>query len=77
MDATMNSFTLRAEQAEAEIENLIREIKNLENVEVGGAASDDQPVPEELDKLHILNSKLKYRLGILKRATEAELSKAH
>ena len=68
--AGLEGFVRRAEKAEKEIENLKVEIKELQKGQVNN--DDCEKVPEELEKLRIENSKLKYRIGILKRATESE-----
>ena len=70
--AGLEDFVHRAEKAEKEIENLKIEIKlALENGQSPSPINDEK-VPEELERLRIENSKLKYRIGILKRATESE-----
>ena len=71
--AGLEGFVRRAEKAEKEIENLKVEIKALQKGQSSSTANDDgEKVPEELEKLRIENSKLKYQIGILKRATESE-----
>jgi len=62
----LESFVARAAVAEKEIEKLMLEVEALKATNV----DYDEKVPEDLEKLRIENSKLKYRLGILKRATE-------
>ena len=64
----LESFVARAAVAEKEIEKLMLEVEALKATNV----DYDEKVPEDLEKLRIDNSKLKYRLGILKRATEAQ-----
>jgi regulator of replication initiation timing len=64
----LESFVARAAVAEKEIEKLMLEVEALKATNV----DYDEKVPEDLEKLRIENSKLKYRLGILKRATEAQ-----
>ena len=66
-------FVVRAEEAEREIEKLKLELDALSSGSGSfTAAGDDEKVPEELEKLRVENSKRKYRIGILRRATEAE-----
>jgi len=65
----LEAFVFRAEKAEKEIEALTREIQNLKS---GTGNEEDDKLPEDLVKLRTENSKLKYRLGILMRATEAQ-----
>lgn len=68
-------FVARADEAEREIEKLRLELEALTSgsgVGIPTTDADDEKIPEELQKLRVENSKLKYRLGILKRATEAE-----
>ena len=62
----LNQYVQRADKAEKEIEELTKTIKTLlaEKPKIA-----DQEVPEELEKLRVENNKLKYRLGILQRAT--------
>jgi regulator of replication initiation timing len=62
----LESFVARAAVAEKEIEKLMLEVEALKATNV----DYDEKVPEDLEKLRIENSKLKYRLGILKRTTE-------
>jgi len=68
----LKQYVQRADEAEKEIEELTKTIKTLlaEKPKV-----DDQEVPEELEKLRVENTKLKYRLGILQRATAEIQSK--
>ena len=74
----LEKFVSRADKAEKEVEELIRELESLEP-QVAAAAKrtgkkeeEEEEVPEELAKLRTENTKLKYRLGILQRATEKE-----
>jgi hypothetical protein len=75
--ASLDSYVLQAEKAEREIENLVVQLKNIKNEIPSNIVADDEAnVPEELEKLRIENVKLKYRLGILQRATENETKKS-
>ena len=72
----IEDFVSRAEKAEKEIEVLKQELDQLLS------SSNDKIVPqnqgsssEELEKLRTENSKLKYRVGILQRATAAAAQK--
>ena len=70
---SLESYVLRAEKAEKEIENLVVQLKNIEKGNPPNNVTEDEAnVPEELEKLRMENVKLKYRLGILQRATENE-----
>ena len=76
--ADLETFVSRADAAEKEVEKLIRELESLEPKIAEAAAvrgGDEGEIPEELLKLRSENVKLKYRLGILQRATDAELAK--
>jgi regulator of replication initiation timing len=68
----MQEFERRAEVAERELEELSAEISALKS---GAFAADEELAPEELVRLRLENSKLKYRIGILRRAAEAEAEK--
>lgn len=68
--ASIESFITRAEVAEAEIQNLLKELNELENS--GGNPQSS----EELEKLRVENTKLKYRLEILQNAAKAEEMKS-
>ena len=68
----VEQYTKRADYAEKEIENLTKTIKTLL---VENPTSEFQEVPEELEKLRSENTKLKYQLGILQRATAEVESK--
>ena len=68
----VEQYTKRADYAEKEIENLTKTIKTLL---VENPTSECQEVPEELEKLRSENTKLKYQLGILQRATAEVESK--
>jgi hypothetical protein len=70
--AGLEDFVHRAEKTEKEIENLKIEIKLVLKNGQSPPPINDEKVPEELERLRIENSKLKYRIGILKRATESE-----
>lgn len=69
----VENYVRRAENAEKELEKLFAEIALLEKSSIDGAVG--QKVPEELEKLQIENTKLKYRLGVLQRAVQAEEQK--
>ncbi len=73
MASELDDFVRRAEVAEVEVEKLLREMDRLEPQLK--KADKEEEVPEELVKLRTENAKLKYRLGILERATEEELNK--
>lgn len=60
----------RADKAEKEIEKLALDLQTLQQEKPDLSTGD---VPEELEKLMVENFKLKYRLAILKRATEEHL----
>ena len=80
MSSNIQSFVLRAEKAEKEIELLTSQIRELENgtftqIEDGKVPEDLEKVPEEFEKLRTENFKLKYRIGILQRATELQAKK--
>ena len=68
----VEQYVKRADYAEKEIENLTKTIKTLLVV---NPTSECQEVPEELEKLRSENTKLKYQLGILQRATAEVESK--
>ena len=68
----VEQYVKRADYAEKEIENLTETIKTLL---VENPTSECQEVPEELEKLRSENTKLKYQLGILQRATAEVESK--
>ena len=77
--ANIDKFVARAEKAEKEIEKLALELESLKKNSVGqggsgdgGGGENEEDVPEELKKLRQENSRLKYRLNILKRAVEKE-----
>ena len=63
--SAFESFVARAEQEGKEIEVLTKEIENIKS-----EIRNDDKLPEDLVKLRTENSKLKYRLRILMRATE-------
>ncbi len=80
--SNLDDFVRRAEAAEEEVEDLLKELEELEpqvkaaaERRKGGGGAEAEEVPEELAKLRTENSKLKYRLGILQRATERELAR--
>ena len=64
----LNKYVQRADQAEEEIEKLSKELKELLSANPNPNSSAE--VPEELEQLRKENTKLKYRIGILQRATE-------
>ena len=66
MPCTLEQLTQRAAVAEAEIMALVAELEGLE----GGVPGQGEEEPEELTKLRSENARLKYRLNILKKATE-------
>ena len=66
----VEQYVKRADDAEKEIEDLTKTIKAL-LVET----PETQEVPEELEKLRVENTKLKYQIGILQRATAEVESK--
>jgi arginyl-tRNA synthetase len=68
----LEQYVQRANVAEKEIEELTKTIQTLLAEK---PTIDDQEVPEELEKLRVENTKLKYRLGILQRATAEIQSK--
>ena len=74
--AGLDQFAKRADKAEKEIEKLAKELESLKKASPGpgpAAGGDTEAeVPEELKKLRQENSRLKYRLNILKRAVEKE-----
>ena len=74
--AGLDQFAERADKAEKEIEKLAKELESLKKASPGpspAAGGDTEAeVPEELKKLRQENSRLKYRLNILKRAVEKE-----
>ena len=61
----LEKYVQRADKAEKAIDELTKELQNL--LQSQPAKSDE--IPEELEKLRVENTKLKYRLGILQRAT--------
>ena len=76
MAADLAKLSNRAEKAEKEIEKLAVELESLKKntpVSGGGKGNDDADVPEELLKLRQENTRLKYRLNILKKAVEKEI----
>ena len=73
----LDQFVGRAEKAEKEIEKLAAELESLRRGPAsggGGGGQDTEDVPEELRKLRAENSRLKYRLNILRRAVMEESS---
>ena len=69
----LGKLSNRADKAEKEIEKLALELESLKkNPASGGKGNDDADVPEELLKLRQENTRLKYRLNILKKAVEKE-----
>jgi len=76
MAGDLAKLSNRAEKAEKEIEKLAVELESLKKntpVSGGGKGNDDADVPEELLKLRQENTRLKYRLNILKKAVEKEI----
>ena len=70
----LEQYVERANVAEKEMEELSKTIQTLLTEK---PAVDNQEVPEELEKLRVENAKLKYRLGILQRATaEIQITKS-
>ena len=63
----LEQYVNRANLAEKAIDNLSKELENLLKSQPN---SQSDEIPEELEKLRVENTKLKYRLGILQRATE-------
>ena len=63
----LEQYVQRANQAEKAIDELSKELQNLLKSQ---PASQSDEIPEELEKLRVENTKLKYRLGILQRATK-------
>ncbi len=71
----IEDFVKRADNAEKEIKALSNELNKLLSANPKSSSSDSSgKVPEELEKLRVENTKLKYRLGILQRATAAQKS---
>jgi hypothetical protein len=68
--ASIESYISRAEAAETEIQNLLKELNELENSSGSSGSS------ENVEKLRIENTKLKYRLGILQNAVKVEEMRA-
>ena len=68
----LEQYVKKADLAEKEIEDLAKTIKALLAEK---PKAENQEIPEELEKLRIENTKLKYRLGILQRATAEIQSK--
>ena len=60
-------YVQRANQAEKAIDELSKELQNLLKSQ---PTSKSDAIPEELEKLRVENTKLKYRLGILQRAKD-------
>ena len=71
--SNFQNFLLRAEKAEKEIELLTCQVQDLQNGTYTN--SEEEKVPEELEKLRTENAKLKYRIGILQKATQLEAKK--
>jgi len=61
----LEQYVKRANQAEKAIDELSKELQNLLKSQ---PTSKSDAIPEELEKLRVENTKLKYRLGILQRA---------
>jgi arginyl-tRNA synthetase len=75
----IDQFVVRAEAAESEIEKLVAELEGLKNVTnvAGAKAENTEEVPEELSKLRSENTRLKYRLNILKKSCSKEQAVAN
>ncbi len=76
---SVEDYVRRAEKAEEEIQVLMKELKSLEKCPAAGNPGnngEESAIPEELEKLQAENKKLKYRLSVLQRATEAEKAAA-
>lgn len=67
----LEEFTERANQAELQIQLLIKELESLKSGPLP-ASGDSQPTGE-IEKLKSENTRLKYRLNILKRAVAREM----
>jgi len=77
----LSAYIKRAEKAESELDTLTKQLKAIEAEASGNAAKSAQKALESSseeveERLRGENTKLKYRLGILKRAVAAELKKA-
>ena len=75
--SNLELFVTRAETAEREIEILAAELEKLKQAPSGGGGvggDREEDLPEELKKLRQENTRLKYRLNILRRAVEEETS---
>ena len=70
----LEQYIARADAAEGEIEKLIAELEGLKNNSDGPQTNQSDDVPEELAKLRSENSRLKYRLNILKKSCSKEQS---
>jgi len=68
----LDEYTARANRAEEQIELLIKELESLKSGS-GPAAAPAEPSEEEA-KLKAENTRLKYRLNVLKRAVAKELN---
>ena len=73
IDMDLEHYIKRADEAEKEIEDLTKTIKTL--LAETPNNTEDQEVPEELEKLRNENTELKYRLGSLQHATAEIQSK--
>ena len=71
--SNFQNFLIRAEKAEKEIELLTCQVQDLQNGTYTN--SEEEKVYEELEKLRTENAKLKYRIGILQKATQLEAKK--
>ncbi len=72
MSSTLEDFVRHAEQAEKDLAELVAEVEALERHSRAKKEEETKEPPEELVKLREENTKLKYRLGILRRATDKE-----
>ena len=69
------SLVERAIYAEVKARDVSTHAKTIKTLLVENPTSECQEVPEELEKLRSENTKLKYQLGILQRATAEVESK--
>ena len=79
MPPSLEQLANRADAAEREIEKLVLELEGIKSCGGGGGgkAENAEDVPEELTKLRNENSRLKYRLNILKKSCSKELAEAN
>jgi len=74
MADVFDRYVARAAQAESQIEVLIKELESLSKGSSEPASEPASSEPEELTKLKAENSRLKYRLNILKRSVAKEMN---